>query len=261
MTSERRKGIVNRNLLLATVAVGLFGAACGTTTTAASPSPSPGLGRGAQFRNGASGQLVQINGQTLILTAATGDVTVTFSTSTTFTRTSTAVLADIVPGQCMVAAGQKDSAGVLTATTVRLSPKTAAGCTAGGFGPNASPGASPRPSLSPRPTPSGVPAAFVTGEVTAASGTSITVLTTASGSQTITVPTTAAVSKSAVVSSTDLQTGECVRANGSKDASGAIQATAITITPPGPSGTCTTGLGGRGPGRVGASPGAAAPNG
>lgn len=252
---------MNRRIVLATVAMGLLGAACGGAATAATSSPSAGVGRGAQFRNGASGQLVQINGQTLILTAATGDVNVAFTTTTTFTRTSTAVLADIVPGQCVVATGQKNSAGVLTAATVRLSPKTSSGCTAAGFGPgpNASPGASPRPSFSPRPTPSGVPAAFVFGEVTGASGTSITVLSAGSGSQTITVPTTAAVTKTSSISSSDLQTGECLLANGPKDSSGAIQATAITITPPGPSGTCTTGFGGGGrPGRGGASPGAAA---
>src|SRR5882762_9596667 len=102
-------------------------AACGGASAAGS-STSPSPGGGGQARNGAAGQLVQINGQILILTAATGDVSVTYSSTTTFTRTSNAVLADIVPGQCMVASGQKDSAGTLTATTVRLSPKTSTGC-------------------------------------------------------------------------------------------------------------------------------------
>jgi hypothetical protein len=237
-------------------AAGLAVSACGSGASAgSSSSPSPGRG---QARNGAAGQLVQINGQTLILTAATGDVTVTYSDSTTFTRTSAAVLADIVPGQCLVANGQKDSSGFLTATTVRLSPKTSSGCVVGGqFGPNAS----PPPGVSPRPTPSGQPAgAFVVGEVTAAAGTSITVLTTASGSEVINVPTTAMVTRMSTASATDLRTGECLRANGARDSAGAVQATSIAITPAGPSGTCATGTGGgRGPGRVGASPGASAP--
>jgi hypothetical protein len=203
---------------------------------------------------------VQVNGQSLILTGPTGDVTVTVSTSTTFTRTSTAVLADIVPGVCILATGQKDSAGLLTATTVRLSPKVSGGCAAAGrFGPNASPPAG----ASPRPTPSGQPAmAFVGGEVTAATGITITVLTPTSGSQTITVPTIAAVTTTAVAAATDLRTGECVRATGARDAAGTVQATSITITPAGPSGTCVTGLGGggfggRGGGRGGATPTAA----
>ncbi len=255
---------MNRIVVVVVATAGMVAAACGSAATAAnSPtSPSPGRG-GAQVRGGASGQLVQINGQTLILTGASGDITVTIGASTTFTQTSTAVLADIVPGQCLLATGQKDSTGRLTATTVRLSPKTSSGCAAGAFGPNPSPGASPRPISSPRPTPSSQPPmALVSGEVTAAAGISITVLTATSGSQTITVPTTASVTKTSVVSSSNLRTGECLRANGTPDSAGTVQATSITITPAGPSGTCATGFGGggRGPGRAGASPGAGAPS-
>lgn len=249
---------MNRMIVVLTVAAGLCLAACGSgaraSNSSASPTPDPGAPR-----NGAAGQLVQVNGQTLILTGASGDTTVTFSDTTTFSRTSTAVLADIVPGLCVVATGQKDSTGALTAMTVRLSPKQATGCVAGQFGPNPS----PSPGASPRPAPSGqLAAAFVSGEVTAATGTSITVLTAASGSQTITVPTTATVTRMASASATDLRTGECLRANGARDSAGTVAATSIAITPAGPSGTCATGLGGgRGTGRPGASPGASAPNG
>src|ERR1700674_74304 len=247
---------MNRMIFVLAIAAGVCVAACGSAATGAHSSASPTPTGGAQLRNGAAGQLVQINGQTLILTGASGDISVTFSGTTTFTRTSTAVLADIVPGLCVVATGQKDSAGALTAMTVRLSPKASTGCGAGQFGPNPAPGASPRP------TPSGQPAmAFVSGEVTAATGISITVLTAASGSQTITVPTTATVSRMSSATATDLRTGECLRANGARDSAGTVAATSIAITPAGPSGTCATGLGGRGPGRSGAPPGAAAPNG
>jgi hypothetical protein len=253
---------MNHKVVLAIVASGIVAAGCGSapTANASSSSPTPGRGGAAQFRNGAAGQLVQVNGTTLILTGPGGDLTVTYSSTTTFTRTSTAVLADIVPGVCIVATGQKDSTGQLTATTVRLSPKPSAGCGAAGrLGLNPTPPAG----ASPRPTPSGLPPmAFVSGEVTGATGISITVLTTPSGSQTIIVPTTAAVTTTVVASSTALQTGECLRATGAKDSAGNVQATSITITPAGPSGTCVTGLGGggfggRGGGRGGATPGAA----
>ncbi|GAC1691198.1 MAG: hypothetical protein PVS2B1_13840 [Candidatus Dormibacteraceae bacterium] len=253
--SPKRKG---KLVVVVALAAGLAVAACGNQAGAAksSASPSPGRG-GGQARNGAAGQLVQINGRTLILTGATGDITITFTASTTFSRTSTAVLPDIVPGACIVATGQKDSTGVLTASTVRLTPKTASGCGAGQFGPNPAPGASPRPTPSDQP---GQPAmAVVGGEVQSATGTSITVLTAGSESQKIIVPTTANVTKTSTASSADLRTGECLRANGQRDAAGAVQATSITISPAGPSGTCATGIGGRGPGRPGA-PGAGAPN-
>jgi hypothetical protein len=251
---------MNRIIVVLAVAAGIIVAACGSTAHAGSAAASPTPDRGAQFRNGAAGQLVQINGQTLILTAASGDLTVTYTSTTTFSRTSNAVLADVVPGLCILATGQKDSAGALTAMTVRLSPKPSAGCGAGQFG-----GAnqSPPPGASPRPSPSGQPAmAFVSGEVTAATGISITVKTSAGGSQTITVPTTASVTRMSSATPTDLRIGECLRANGARDAAGTVAATTIAITPAGPSGTCATGFGGgRGRPGAGAAPGAAAPNG
>lgn len=241
--------------VIAVAAVALI-AACGSKANASSAAASPTPDRGAQFRNGGTGQLVQINGQTLILTGASGDTVVTLSATTTLSRTSVAALADVVPGVCIVATGRKDASGALTATTVRISAKGPSGCGAGGFGPGAGTGASPPPGASPRPTPSGLPnAAFSAGEVTAASGTSITVVTAAAGSQVITVPTTAAITKTYGASTTDLHTGECIRATGPKDAAGAIQATSIAITPAGASGTCATGFGGgRGPGGGGAPP-------
>jgi hypothetical protein len=254
---------MKRSSLMVVIGTTFVVAACGSAASAGNPatasSPSPGAANA--FRNGASGQLVQINGQTLIVTGPNGDTTVTYSTSTTITKTSTATLADITVGTCIVATGSKDASGAVTATAVRLAPKTSAGCTAS-FGPPPGASETPRPSPSPRPTPSGLAnRAIVAGEVTAASGTSVTVLTTANGSQTITVPSTAAVTRSYSVTTADLQTGECLRAIGSKDAAGTVQATSLTITPAGPSGTCATGFGGGGRGGFGGGGGFAPPAG
>jgi hypothetical protein len=76
------------------------------------------------------------------------------------------------------------------------------------------------------------------------SGTSVIVLTQTVGSQTITVQAAATITTNAAVTETALQNGQCLRAVGSRDSAGNVLATAITITPAGPSGTCTTGLGG-----------------
>jgi Domain of unknown function (DUF5666) len=235
---------MNRSLPLIAVAAFLL-AACGSAASAAKSSPSPS---GNAFRNGASGQLVQVNGQTLILTGPNGDTTVTVTSTTTYTKTSIAALADITKGTCIVANGQKDpTSGAITATNVRISPKTAAGCAARGFGPNPTPGANPPANATPRPSPSGqASAAFVTGEVSAVSGTSVTVKTATSGSEKITVASAATITSTATVTVADLQNGQCLRANGPRDSAGNVQATSITITPAGPSGTCTTGGGGRG---------------
>jgi hypothetical protein len=233
---------------LVVFAAALLVAACGGPASAATSSPSPSAGAGGAFRNGASGQLVQINGQTLIITGPNGDTTVSYSASTTITKTSTAALADIAVGTCIVATGQKDATGSITANTVRVAPKPASGCAAiVGSNPGA-PG-TPRPGASPRPTPSGLAnRAAVSGEVTAAAGTSITVLNVAGASQVVTIPSTATVTRSFAVTPADLQTGQCLRASGAKDSSGTVQATSLTITPAGPSGTCTSGFGGGGRG-------------
>jgi hypothetical protein len=236
---------MNRLLpFIAVVALAL--AACGSPASAAKTSPSPS-GNNA-LRNGASGQLVQVSGETLIITGPNGDTTVTVAASTTYTKTSIATLADILKGTCIVANGQKDpTSGAVTATNVRLSPKTASACAAPSFGPGAGPGATPPAGASPRPTPSGqANAAFVAGEVTAVSGTSVTVKTAASGNQTISVAAAATITATADVTIAALQNGQCLRANGTTDAAGNVQATSVTITPAGPSGTCTAGGGGRG---------------
>jgi len=236
---------MNRFLPLLAVAAFVL-AACGSPASAAKTSPSPS-GANA-LRNGASGQLVQVSGQTLILTGPNGDITVAVSDTTTYTKTSVATLADITKGSCIVANGQKDpTSGAITATNVRISPRAATECAAPGFGPGGTaPGASPPVDATPRPSPSAQPnVAFVTGEVTAVSGTSVTVKTAASGSQTIAVASAATITDTADVTEAALQNGQCVRANGTRDAAGNVQATSVTITPAGPSGTCTTG-GGRG---------------
>ena len=244
---------MKRSTLLVVAGAAILAAACGNAASASNSgtaSPSPGRGDSA-FRNGTAGQLVQINGQTLIITGPNGDTTVTYSSTTAITRTSTATLADITVGSCVVATGTKDAAGAVTATAVRLAPKTGAGCAAS-FGPGPGAGGSPRPDASPRPTPSGAAnRAVVIGEVTAAGGTSVTVQAAAGGSQTINVPTTAVVTRSFAVTSAALQTGECVRATGPKNAAGTVSATSLTITPAGPSGTCASGFGGGGRGGFG----------
>jgi Domain of unknown function (DUF5666) len=235
-----------RPILVIAAAAAFALAGCGAAPTAATSSASPSPGAGNAFRNGAAGQLVQINGQTLIVTGPSGDTTVMFTTSTSFAKTSVASLADITTGTCVVATGQKDATtGAITAASVRLSPKSSAGCTAGGFAPGGAPGGTPRAGATPRPTPSGQPnAAFVIGEVTAVSGTSVTLLTPSAGSQTITVQAAATITVNASVSESALQNGQCLRAVGSRDSAGNVLATSITITPAGPSGTCTTALGG-----------------
>ena len=158
----------------------------------------------------------------MILSGANGDITVTFTSTTPITKTSTAALADITTGECVVATGTKDSTGQFTARMVRLAPSTANGCTAGGQGFSPPPAASPRPSLSGQAGTS-----TLAGEVTAVSGTSVTLKTPSSGSQSISVPTVASITASSVTTAAALQVGECLRAAGRPDASGTVAASSL----------------------------------
>ena len=111
--------------------------ACGSAAASGGPirdaSPSA-WSRAASPRNAAFGQLVQINGSTLILSSSNGDSTVTYASTTTITQTSTGTLADITAGECITATGSKGADGTLTATTVTLNAPVNGSCTATGFG-------------------------------------------------------------------------------------------------------------------------------
>ena len=231
---------MNRLILGAAGAIASLGvAACGSATAgggASTPSPSARPGRGLAG-NVAFGQLVQINGPTLILSNTNGDSTVTYASTTTITQTNTGTVADIAAGSCIAARGTKDASGMLTAASVTLSAPIGGSCTTFGGGRGGT--FSPRPGVSPPAGAAGLAAAR--GQVKAVSGTSVTI-SESSGTTIIDVPTTVRVTTSTVVTPTALQTGECLTAIGTKASSGAVAARLLTITPPGASG-CTAGFG------------------
>ena len=107
---------MNRAILGATgVMACLAVAACGSAPSAAAtnrPSASPGARRGFAG-NATFGQLVQINGTTLILSGTNGNSTVTYATTTTITQTDTETVADITAGNCITAIGSKGADGTL----------------------------------------------------------------------------------------------------------------------------------------------------
>jgi Domain of unknown function (DUF5666) len=223
-------------------------AACGsspataTSTTPGSTATPGATGRGT--RSGAAGQVAQINGTTLVLSTSSGDVNVTYDASTTMTKTRSGVLADITPGSCMVATGQKDATGALTVRSVRLSQPVNAACATGlgGRGPGGA-GAGGAQGLSRSPAPGQPTLSVVAGKVTTASGTSITVQPATGPAQTVTVPTTLTVNVANPATASDLSVGECVQAVGPKSSSGTVTATSISIVPSGPSGCFTGGRG------------------
>jgi hypothetical protein len=242
--------------------------AAGASASASSSGSSSGAGGpGGLGRNGAAGELVQINGTALILNTTAGDVAVQFTSTTPVTKTSTGTVADIVTGACVAITGTKDATGAITANNVRLSDAINGACPAGrgpgGGGPGGGvgdgTGTGSRSGTSTgngsgsgggaRPTP---PAnlASARGLVTAVTGTSVTVQDTTGAPVTVTVPTTVQVSRSSTAQPSDLAVGDCVAAIGTKDTSGTVTARSLSVVPAGPSG-CFTGGGGRGFGGFG----------
>jgi hypothetical protein len=260
-----------KKLMLCGGAMLLAGCGSAAASSATSPTPTAGQrGGGTGAGAGTSGQLVQINGTTLVLSTTNADVNVTYTSTTPITQASTGPTADIVTGSCVVIIGTKDSAGSVTATSVQLRAAVSGACTnaaagggaAGGGRPGGGAGFPGRPSGA--AAPSGAPtlnpnAAFVNGLVTAVTGTSITVQQTSGTPSTVTVPTTITVNESRTAAASELAVDDCLLARGAKNASGVVAATALTIEPASPSGTCTVvGFGG-GRGGFGGRAGGGAP--
>ena len=100
-------------------------------------SPSPGAG-GSPPANFATvrGKLTNVSGSTMTVQPQTGSpVTVAVSSSTTVTRLVTSSAARLAVGECVMAAGQRDSSGTVKARSILISAPGPNGCTrAGGFG-------------------------------------------------------------------------------------------------------------------------------
>jgi hypothetical protein len=232
-------------LLLALAACGSNSSAAGASSSSASAGAAGA--RGGVLRNGAAGELVQINGTKLVLNTQNGDVNVVYDGSTLVMKTSTGSVADIVTGTCILASGQKDATGAITASVVRVSDKVNGTCSFGRGRTAETPGATPRPT--PRPGQSNFAAAA--GEVLGVSNTTVTVRDPMGTTRSVTIPTTVRVSRSAAASASDLAVGDCVLANGRKDASGTVAARTLSIVPAGPSGCFSGGGGGFGRGGFG----------
>ncbi|HEX9335727.1 MAG TPA: DUF5666 domain-containing protein [Pseudonocardiaceae bacterium] len=259
-----RPGLVLATGALAVAVV----AACGggaTPTTAPAPATTkaPSSSRANQPPPGTFGTVASVAASSLEVQNQTGQVTVNFSSSTTFTNTISATLADVAVGSCVAATSPTGSGAqpaTLTAQTVLITPATANGCTVGGFGGGGGggfagrPSGAPRPSNRPRPSgANGAPAngARAFGSVTAVSATGFTVHSLARGTTpardtAVTVSSTTTYTKTVSATSSALAVGQCIAAIGPADDTGAITARSIAISKPGPNGCTARFVGGRG---------------
>lgn len=226
--------------------------------------PNGPQGRTGGAMPGANGKVAAVDGSTAqVQSQMTGQLAVTWTASTTFTKQVAAKLADIQAGDCVMVEPTdtgSDSSGststtpptAVTAATVRITEKTDGSCApamrAGGpqdgGGPQVQqngegPGAAPD-GAAPGDGPQQFRGFGAFGEVKAVTGNGFTVTTTlpaGQGSESTTTEVTVTVTGDTTYTTTakgtaaDVKVGVCVRADGSTDSTGAVTATSIAVTP------------------------------
>ncbi|WP_236796788.1 DUF5666 domain-containing protein [Amycolatopsis sp. GM8] len=263
--------MIRRTVLAAAgAALALTLAACGSSsggTPAAPASQAPASGAAGARGPAASGTIAAVAPASIeVQNPSNGQVTVNYSSSTTFTDRVSGALSDVAVGTCVAVTG---TGTPVAAKSVEISAADNGTCAIGGGGPGQRPqngggSGTARPSRpSGAPRPSGANDARGTfGKVTAVSGTGFTVeqdnrQTGATTSVQVTVDPTTTYQKTESANSSALKVGECAVATGQADDTGAVTAKTISLSQAGPNGC--QGFGGRG--RNGAGGGNGAGNG
>ena len=265
------------------VALAVILSACGGggASNAASTTPTtrggsnPGPGSGGSFP-GTFGQIAAVSGSSMeVQNPQNGQVTVSWTSSTRFSKTVNVSLSSLTANDCVTVVGTTANSQ-LTATTVAVSqPDSSGSCTgrAGGTGAGGGAGgtglggrfrtgAPPAGSVPNRPA-AAASFGMARGKVTSVSPTALVIFgTTSSGfrgrgsttstsvpdsSVTVQVNSSTRYTETQTASASDVAVNECATATGTTDSTGAVTANTIRISPAGPTG-CTTGFGGFGRG-------------
>jgi hypothetical protein len=221
-----------------------------------------GGGNGAANRPGASGQVAAIAGTTMqVQSQQSGQVAVSWTSSTTFSHPVSTTTSAIKAGDCVVATAASGSSDAsFTATSVTVSAAANGQCGGpGGAGTGQRPSGFPsgqRPSGFPSgQRPSGVPSGapnrqggFATGTVSSVSGSTIVIAarqfggTNSTTNRNVTVNSQTKVTTQQSTTASALKVGLCVSAEGKADSTGAVAATSVRISDP-VDGQCTAGFG------------------
>lgn len=235
---------------------------------------------------GTFGLIAEVDGTTLQVQSQSEQTAVSYTSKTSIEQIKAVSSKDIAAGWCAVvvsSARQSASPGTLpskiTATTVSLTKATSSGCgfggapgQAGGFGGRARPSGAPtnfpgrRPTARPTNRPGGAPngraggfGTFASGRITKVSGSGFVIdaVSRVRGSQssqpspstkavTVSVSGSTKITMQQTAKSSAIKQGECVRATGKADSTGAVAATGLVLSSA-TNGTCTpTGFGGFG---------------
>jgi hypothetical protein len=180
--------------------------------------------------NFTAGQVKQVSGNTLTLTAANGvDVTVNVAGQAQVEKMAAGSLSDIQAGQRISAQGTKQSDGSFSAQMIRLVPA--------GNGPQGGAQNAARPRRTPSAGQTGGnqngsgqfnPDNFAAGQVKQVNGNAL-VLTTANGDVTVNVDGKTQIEKMVQGSLSDVKTGDQISAQGTRNSDGTFTAQTIQI--------------------------------
>jgi hypothetical protein len=184
-----------------------------TSSAAASPSTSPNA------KTSVNGMIASLSGDAIQVTQQSGNAVVDFTPSTKITEITPAQLTDVTAGSCVAVHPTRDSAdsgGAITAQFVRVSPAVDGKCQ------------EPK-----HPVSANAKHHSVSGTVASVAGNTITVNATDadgnSSQSTVSVTDTTKYTKQSATDAQALGQGKCVVALGTKDDSGTLQATAISV--------------------------------
>jgi Domain of unknown function (DUF5666) len=189
--------------------------AAGPTSSAATSSPSAS----ANGKAWVNGMIASVSGDAIQVTQQSGNATVDFSPSTKISEVTPAQLTDVTAGSCVAVHPTRDSAegaGAITAQFVRVSPAVDGKCQ------------EPK-----HPAGANAKHRAVSGTVAAVAGNTMTInATDADGNSSqsnVTVTDTTKYTKQTATDAQALGQGKCIAARGTKDDSGTLQATAISV--------------------------------
>ena len=189
--------------------------AAGPTSSAATSSPSAS----ANGKAWVNGMIASVSGDAIQVTRQSGNTTVDFSPSTKISEVTPAQLTDVTTGSCVAVHPTRDSAdsgGAITAQFVRVSPAVDGKCQ------------EPK-----HPAGANAKHRGVSGTVASVAGNTMTInATDADGNSSQSNVTVTDTTKYTTQTATDAQAlgqGKCIAARGTKDGSGTLQATAISV--------------------------------
>lgn len=211
-------------------------AACGTSNkgqpgTSASSSPtSTSASAKAEGKDRVAGLIASVSGNAIQVSEPSGTATVDFTPSTKVTEVTPAQLTDVTTGSCVTVRPRRESAsgGATTAQSVRILPAVDGKC------PEPKHPATSATTTTPS-TAAPEENAAIRGTVASVAGNTITVNSADASGNTaptaVTVTDKTKYTKQATTGAQAITQGKCINARGTKDGSGALQATTINLQP------------------------------